>query len=313
LGDNAMLEAAQVLFHGTLLERFMGARREALLAKFGLSGPRIFSRVILGGGTLINEGYLDIVRRGLDLGIPMLTLGTGAGSAGFGGGTERLSPRWRDVLVRFKRVGVRGPQTLELLSSIGVKDAEIVGDLALALTPDRSLLRETATCFLLNVAAPKATDPTFATAEVFRGFVEASIRLMALGLKPIPLAFSEDDVEPLKTVMVQAGITERVLKPRSAADFFKIASEARLCLGVRLHSAVLSACAGVPSLCVAYRSKGRDYALSMRLGDWMVEPDFKGLAARAEHLAADAVSIGAKVHTAALGWRESLRRYVASA
>jgi hypothetical protein len=308
-----MFEAAHVLLPGSRLETFRGARREALLARLGLSGQRAFSRIFLGGGTLINDGYVGVVRRALDFGVPVRTLGTGVGSSGFSVTSETLTEDWRGLLARFERIGVRGPQSLEQLQALGVHKAEVVGDLALALTPDIPLVAPEADCFLLNAAAPKGADPSFPSEIVFAELAGAARRLVGLGLEPVPVAFCEDDLAPLHAVMSQAGITAEIARPQTAGAFFALARQSRLSLGVRLHCAVLSVCAGLAPLAVAYRGKGKDFAASVGLEDWMVDCAAVGLAERAAVLADAAPEVGAKAHAAALSWREKLRTYVADA
>ncbi len=310
LGDDAMFEAAQVLLPGQPLETFRGRRREQMLALLGLSGTRTFSRIFLGGGTLINYGFLDVVRRAVDFGVPLRTLGTGVGSAGFSATSEAPPEDWRVLLAQFEEIGVRGPLSLERLRALGVPNAQVVGDLALALTPDAPRVTADATYFLLNAAAPKSADPVFPSETVFSELAIAAKRLMALGLEPLPVAFCEDDLKPLQIVMARAGIIGAIARPRTAAAFFDLASSARLSLGVRLHCAVLSVCAGLAPLTIAYRCKGKDFAASVGLDDWMVDPSALGLAERAAVLADVAPKVGATAHTAALHWREKLRKYV---
>jgi hypothetical protein len=311
LGDDAMFEAVQELLPQRLVETFIGARREAMLARVGLSGTRTFSRIFLGGGTLINHGYLGVVRRALDFGVPVRTLGTGVGSSGFSATSETPPEDWRDLLARFECIGVRGPHSLQKLQKMGVEAAEIVGDLALALTPDAPLAGAENSRFLLNAAAPSAPDGAFPTDRVITELADAAKQLVARGLEPIPVAFCAEDCAPLRAVLDRAGISARIERPRTADDFFRHARLARLSVGVRLHCAVLSVCAGLAPLAVAYRGKGKDFAASVGLEEWMAAPEASGLAERAIALADLAPAIGAQAHSAALGWRETLRRYVA--
>lgn len=313
LGDDAMFEAAQALLPGRRLETFRGARREGVLARFGLSGRHSFSRIFLGGGTLINLGYVGVVRRALEFGVPVRTLGTGVGSSGFGTASDPPLENWLELLSRFDRVGVRGPRSLKQLQAIGIQNAEVVGDLALALTPDAPLVSHDSSRFLLNVAAPMRADPQFPSEIVLAELAGAARRLMDLGLEPDPVAFCEDDIAPLEAVMDKAGVTAGIARPRTAEAYFELARHARISLGVRLHCAVLSVCAGLAPLSLAYRGKGNDFAASVGLEDWMVEPAAAGLAERAATLADAAPEVGAKAHAAALRLRETLKRYVADA
>jgi polysaccharide pyruvyl transferase WcaK-like protein len=317
LGDEAMLEAACRLFRNQSVEVFSGARREALLARFGLSGPNAFECVYLGGGTLVNHGYLDVVRRALDLGLPVSTLGTGVGSSGFGSTQELIDPAWGEALTRFDRVGVRGPRSAEKLTAIGIK-ATVIGDLALALTPDEPLQDRTANAVLLNVAQP--SDPKadhFPTAAMLDTLAGAASRLSQEGLRIVPVAFCAEDHAPTRAVMERAKLgIDRIVQPKTSGDFFTLARGARLALGVRLHCAVLSCCAGLAPLAIAYRGKGYDFAESMGKPEMMVDPtdlDPEIFAQRAMALLESSEKVGRELHGKALAWRRTLEAYVNAA
>ncbi len=318
LGDTAMYEAAEKLFVSEQLEVFSGSRREAMLAGVGLSGRTRFQRVFLGGGTLINHGYLSVVRRALQFGLPVSTLGTGAGSSGFSAKGELIDHEWRDALNAMQRVGVRGPRTLDKLRSIGVDKAEIVGDLALVLTAATPVNPGLARGFILNAAHPTGRDgEAEATPSTLEALAKAAKALVDRGLTPIPMAFCREDVAPTREVLKMAGLEGCGLEtPVSSKAFFDLAVKARLTLAVRLHAAVLSCCIGVPPLAIAYREKGHDFAESMDHPDMMVDPRLLYAASfidRAVALADDPVAVGRLLHSHALTFKERLRSYAIDA
>lgn len=310
LGDDAMLEAAQSLLRGPV-EPFRGERREALLAGLGLSGRSRFSRIFLGGGTLINHCYLGTVERALRLGVPVSTLGTGAGSPGFYASNENVPRVWRDVLLQCRSIGVRGPRSLAKLQAIGVTRAMVVGDLALGLTPDTALYHMRSRRFLLNAAAASCELSERILAEL----VLAARRMTDLGWRALPVALFPGDLAPTARVLRDAGIeVPEIPLPRCAEDFFKLARHAGIAIGVRLHCAVLSSCAGVAPLGIAYREKGLDFADSMDLAPWMIDAARLtpgAVAERAEALSQTAEGVGAAAHAKALQWRDTLKGYVA--
>lgn len=315
LGDDAMLEAARSLLGDEPIEVFRGERREALLAGVGLSGSSTFRRIFLGGGTLINHGYLGMIERVLRFGVPVSTLGTGAGSSGFSAPSEDVPAAWRDALLRFHAIGVRGPRSLAKLEAIGVVRATVVGDLALALTPDAAVADMASRRFLLNAAAPAARDSYAGSERILAELVQAARRMRDLGWRAVPVAFSREDVVPTVRVLREAGIdVTEIARPRRAEDFFRLARNAGMAIGVRLHCAVLASAAGVAPLAVAYREKALDFAQSMDLDPWMVDvaeltPGV--LTERAEALAQTADTVGAAAHAKALQWRDTLREYAA--
>ncbi len=317
LGDTAMLEAARLLFRDEPVEVFTGARREAALGRLGLSGKAAFSRIYLGGGTLINAGYLGVVERALAFDVPVSTLGTGAGSADFSSSAEEVPPGWAGMLRRFRKVGVRGPLSLEKLKSIGVANGEIIGDLALALTLDAPVRRPDRPRFIVNAASPGKPCPGFPAEAVLKELTRAVRRLAELGWRPMAVAFAPEDVEPTARVLREAGVTGvKIECPSRAGQFFALAEGASFSLGVRLHCAVLSCCAGLAPLGIAYREKGHDFAASMDLSDWMADAGrlrADVLTERALALAECSESAGAAAHAAALKWREKIRSYAADA
>lgn len=315
LGDEVMREAACSLFAPQRLEIFAGARRERMLHRFRLSGSHTFHKVYLGGGTLINDGYLGVVECALALGLPVSSLGTGAGSAGFETVEEGVSPAWREALMRFQNIGVRGPRSLAKLEAIGIRNSAVVGDLALALTPDVPAASPEAKCFLFNAARPSQPQPGFPAETVFKALVKAARQMKDLGWTVCAVAFSPNDVEPTKTTLREAGFPAvKIHQPKTFREFLRLAKGASCSIGVRLHCAVLSSCAGVAPLGVAYCEKGLDFADSMGLSGWLVDiTDIGGdaLTARAEVLVCRASELGTAAHARALAWRQTLRSYAA--
>ena len=318
LGDDVMLAAARALLAPTGVEVFSGARREALLARAGLSDQRTFAQVLLGGGTLINDGYVGIVKQALKMALTMKTLGTGVGSAGFGDANEAITAQWRDILQRFERVGVRGPLSAENLADIGVGHVETIGDLALALTPDQRAGSLQTGRFVLSAALPPGHDNHFGAEFVATEIARTARYLCGLGWQAVPLALNRDDIAPTRNILRAAGLGDMAIaRPKTAEAFFALCRGAGLVIGVRLHSAVLACCAGVPPLTIAYRRKHHDFAASMGLDDWMLEPTTlrrNGMTERAEALTgADGANLGATLHERALYWRSQLRGYIGDA
>lgn len=306
-----MFEAAKRLFDGHPLVNYSGARKEKVLSAVGLSGNRYFSRVILGGGTLINSGYSATVQTALASGLDLMTLGTGVGSNGFSNDRIVDIREWAPLLKRFKRVGVRGPRSLRALEQLGVETTEVVGDLALALTQEESRAIAADACYALNAAVPGADAPEFPTQFVLDELRLTVKRLAQIGLRPIPVAFCDEDVAPTKYVAGNFGESGVPVVARHEA-LFELVGHCHFLVGVRLHSAVLSSCVGVPSLLVAYRDKGADFMESMSMQDWAVDPYSARpgeLADRALLLAVRATSLRHVTLNQAREYRNRLREY----
>jgi polysaccharide pyruvyl transferase WcaK-like protein len=264
-----MFEAIKILMPDDDIEVFAGARKERLLSKFGLSGRSKFRSVILGGGTLVNAGYLAVNETALSFDVPMHTLGTGVGSSGFSGNYEIDLVGWRNLLNQFESVGVRGPCSKENLEEIGVKNAKVIGDLALALTLDSPYPNPHTKSYILSVALPKGEGPDFPSEMLVEELGQVVVELKSIGYQPIPVAFCEEDVDAIKQVLAVAGQTEPpVHSPKNHLEYFNLLKEVEFVVGVRLHSAILACCAGVPSILVGYRHKATDFMKSMDLMEW---------------------------------------------
>jgi polysaccharide pyruvyl transferase WcaK-like protein len=310
LGDDVMLSAAQDLLAPCALDTFGGARREAWLARLGLSGPRRLSHVILGGGTLLNSGYLQTIQGAQDRGIPVTVLGTGVGRPAFG--QERsFAADWADVLQKCRAVGVRGPRSLAALQAAGISGAEVVGDLALTLAPDVPLRLTNNGAFLVNLAGLEGYPQALGEAIVSE-LTSTCRKLVSHGLRPIPVAFAAVDVRPLETLMGDLGTPRAIARPTDFSSFRALAAQARLAVGVRLHCSVLSSCLGLPFLAIAYGEKVRDFADSMGVMHLTADPlrlAGEDLPERALALADEPSPVGTQLHARARAWRDRIRAF----
>lgn len=315
LGDDAMYSAARKLLAPAELIHFDGRKREQLFTLLGLSGHRYFSSVFLGGGTLINPGYKNIVQLALSSGLDVSSLGTGVGSSGFSAKRFEEIEDWIPLLHRFKHLGVRGPRSLKILQEMGVEHAEVVGDLALALAPDESFPYLNSCFYALNIATPSFNSPSFPTSKLFSGFIKTVSELYQKGLHPLPIAFCPDDIDPLSYILdnsIPSKIDVRLI--RSHEELFGILKSCRFLLGVRLHSAVLSCCVGVPPILVGYRDKCADFMESMDLIDWHIDAysmksgELSSLVKRL--IDSKENDLRMSIHMRACLWRKRLREYI---
>lgn len=272
LGDEVMYQAICAKWADTNLIHYAYPRREERLARFGLSGFPFFSGVLLGGGTLISPGFIDLVRTALNQGVPIFTLGTGVGSSGYEQPIEVDLGEWKTLLPRFQRLGVRGPLSQQRLLKQNIEKSEIIGDIALSLSQPRLFPAADPPEFLVNVALP---DGDAYGGGEYRNVAALEAVIKALtkeGWRPIPIAMAEKDIAPTQALINAASAfpatTERVT---SAGRFFELARACSLTIAVRLHTAILSACVGVPPLMLGYRDKCMDFMESVELGEWYVD------------------------------------------
>ena len=270
VGDDAMFEAAQQLMGGNL-ELLQTLNREVLLDRLGAGGSKAFTGVLLGGGTLINDDRLAIIEWLIERDVPLFALGTGVGSAGFSMVDESVNPRWIAALGAFRMLGVRGPRSCEKLQQAGVPKAEVIGDLALALTPDAALANYEARRVIVNVAPASEGSEASQSSVVQSSIAEVLRKLMYDGWTPVPVAFDAADVRPLQNLMRDIGVDQSVLRPADFASYCEIAKTVSLSIGVRLHSSVFATSCGIPNVLIAYRDKCHDFARSVDMEDALID------------------------------------------
>jgi hypothetical protein len=283
------------------------------LSKVGLAGPSYFDSVILGGGTLINPGWTEIVGFAQSQGHRMWTFGTGAGSYGFGIGNDTDISEWSDLLGKFQGLGVRGPLSVQRLNAMGLKNVEMIGDSAFTLTlPQAAPLM--AKRFVLNVTLPpeEAYDPQ---KFPFLSQLEAAVKeCVANGWEVVPVAMNPDDFPAIEGVLRAIGLESiSTHQPLKAQEYLDLLSGSSFSIGVRLHACIISYCAGVPTLMLGYRDKCLDFMKSMDMEEWYIDidsPSSGRIEERTRALIADARLVGPIAYDRARHWQDVQSNYV---
>jgi hypothetical protein len=273
LGDDAMSALAQAALRPGQLERFGPRYLERRLTALRLSGPRYFSAGVLGGGTLICPAEIERVQAAVELGIPMWAIGTGCGSSGFEMERDVDISSWAPLLKQFSYIGVRGDGSAARLAAIGIP-SEVVGDLALALAVGRRLAPVgDSPVIAVNLGGSPGTiaAPAFEDA-VLDASVNALRPYAAGGWTVVPFATAPGDRPVLERLRAELNLARPVYVPASAEALIEQLAGCRLTLAMRLHSAVFSACAGVPPLSLSYREKCVEFMTSVGLADWSLDP-----------------------------------------
>ena len=96
--------------------------------------------LMLGGGTLINRGFLRQVLRHDSPNVERVAFGTGVANPDYWGQPKEKPGEWIAFLESCLTVGVRGPMSAQLLVDWGLsKEPDIIGDPALSLRPGDSV------------------------------------------------------------------------------------------------------------------------------------------------------------------------------
>jgi polysaccharide pyruvyl transferase WcaK-like protein len=267
LGDEVMFEAIRKAVRQLPMLTLFPEPGERLLAQWGLGGPALFRAVLLGGGTLINPLYLPLARLLKAQGLPIYTIGTGVGNPGFGIShrDDDSLQEWADILRESPFISVRGPLSEELLRRAGLTHVQVVGDPALALTPDVAPVFRSRPRLVINLSQenPRQRGETYG--RFFQAVGDLAKHFAADGGEVVGVVLGEGDRQVLEAFRQERSLSALSIEDhrRSGESFLSTVSGAHAVISVRLHAAVLASCVGVPSLLFAYRSKCQDFMSSM--------------------------------------------------
>lgn len=262
LGDEAMFEAISARFS------WADVSPDA-------SAPDV---VMLGGGTLINRGYLKRLRPFDSPRRERVIFGTGVANPSYWGEPKENISEWVAFIESCLFTGVRGPISAEVLADWGVRTpVEVIGDPALSLTPSAGVA---------PVDGRVVVCPAWARgllwgeddAEVISAFAGLVRRLRDEGHDVWALSAFPGDDRHIIDMMRQAGEPNLPYlaahdNPQPALDLL---ASADLVVAERLHGAVLAAAVATVPVMVEYRPKLRDFARSVGLEELVIRTDSIG-------------------------------------
>lgn len=264
----------------------------------------LYDTVVLGGGSLIIPGYVDLVHEALELGKTIVIWGSGHDRLHKWVPSEdgRLSPeaaaekaeyrrKLKQVMEQSAYCGVRGPWTIDYIDSLGAlpKHIGISGDSAMLMNA------------LKPVSAPQPAGGSLGQSRtiginwgtsynrIYGGNEErvedalaaAGRSLLALGYKLHLYSVWGADKEALARLYRKLGQDERVTfdpKVYAAEDYVQLLSGFEATINFKLHANLLSAAANVPFVCIGYRFKSFDLMHGLDLADWIAAADDPQLA-----------------------------------
>ncbi len=259
LGDEAMLAAVGQLFPDMDIET-TGDRSDLLM---------------LGGGTLINRGYLRHLRPLDSPRIERVTFGTGVANPAYWGDPRESTADWIDFLDSCMYVGVRGPLSATLLTDWGLKRSiEITGDPALSLEPHGAIERVEGRV----VVCPAWSNGLLwggSDREVLAGFAGLVKHLRAEGHEVWALSAFPGDDSHIIEMMRDAGAPDLpyLAAHDDPAAALSLLASAELVVSERLHGAILAAATGTVPVMVEHRPKLRDFAASVGLDELVIRTD----------------------------------------
>lgn len=231
--------------------------------------------ILIGGGTqisVLNKSFFDFLAHS---GKPIWTFGTGVGSCGF---YERKSVDLSPIvpfLERIEHLTVRGPWSIAELKRYGINNAQVVGDPALGYAQSTyTSVSSTTRRVCVNLTLPTHWDEIQVYTDLFHKF---SLFLHELATKRWTIDFvalEPGDTQTINKFLADYNIpcNQLFCIYEDPIEYLRTVASADFVLGVRLHSAVLAACAGVPFLLVNYRPKCYDFASSIQRTDSLIDP-----------------------------------------
>ncbi len=263
--------------------------------------------LMLGGGTLINRGYLRHLR---PLDSPQrerVAFGPGVANPIYWGDPKERPEEWVAFLESCAYVGVRGPISARLLDDWGMRSTvEVVGDPALSLIPSPGIEPVEGRIVVCPAWARGLlwgeSDDT-----VLSAFARSTRRLLDDGHDVWAMSAFPADDRWIIAMMREAGAPDLPYlavhdEPQAAMDLL---ASAELVVAERLHAAVLAAAAGSLPVMVEYRPKLRDFAASVGLENLCLRTDAVGGGAL-ETLVSDAYGSRAELGP---GVTEAVERY----
>lgn len=276
------------------LRSFLNARKANVNSS---AGP---SLALLGGGTLINatdeflEQYRTASQR-VRSAVPVFSCGVKTPDffAGKGEWLDR-SREWIDATSDLSVVGVRGPLSREFLESAGARNVRVTGDPAVwlhePLPLSANLNRERP--FRIGVNCGSAKYIWGDLSQLLRWQAEIVQQLVACGHKVELFAICPEDMAACKEVarLANVGIAP-ISEPLTRYAAYKARlNDLDVVFAVKLHAAVLAACANVPFIMLEYQPKCRDFCASIDWETYNVRTDCASAAnvlPILEHLLAD--------------------------
>jgi polysaccharide pyruvyl transferase WcaK-like protein len=272
LGDEALYDALRKLFHPV---RFIPCTDDQTSYQLANAPERCFA--ILGGGTLLGERRsLSRLQRVMPLAKRTIVFGTGIEEPSFwvGRNPQRYDlAAWKPVLERCDYIGVRGPRSQSYLQQIGIS-SEIIGDPACRFVQPATKLPKENRHLGLNIGTGSSgmfsDDQTvLATLSLF------AKKMLADGWRITLYVVWPKDLSITKAFAAEVGIPRSSIYRvyRNPAKFISAVRRHSLFVGFKLHSVVLSFCAGVPSFMIEYRPKCRDFMESIGAEDFVTRAD----------------------------------------
>lgn len=233
---------------------------------------------ILGGGTLIGDNLKDgtnpfrqqfesVVHRCSNY----IVLGTGVGPVSSIKKQNLWLNDWKRILENCSYIGVRGPESIKSLENIGIQ-AEIFGDPACLLSQNAGYWSPKNNVIGVNIR-PISIDSEFNVIEEIQNFLLNQIKQ---GFQIEFFIVSPSDIPINKQIAKNLNLEGAKFHYfyKSAFNYLSAVKSVNAFIGFRLHSVILSMCAGVPSIMIEYDRKCYDFMKSINMENLNINVNF---------------------------------------
>jgi polysaccharide pyruvyl transferase WcaK-like protein len=278
LGDEAMLIAFNKLFGESFFlytKNYYGK-----LIRMLKQDRLIFDISILGGGTLINAttDTLDILDKYRAK--KKVIFGTGVRDPSFWksvSGYKSDVPRWVDYLNSSDYIGVRGPNSHNILKQWGVtKEVKEIGDPVLFLSDTKIHTKKQNKILGVNFGTANGNVWGNNEESVLESMISLLKRMQEKGwsFKFFPVCpYDLPNTKRLASSLMQDPKTTII---DNYLDYNHFKQELRyvdVFIGMKLHAVILSVATYTPSIMIEYRPKCRDFMQSVNMGNLVFRCD----------------------------------------
>jgi len=277
LGDEVLEEAIYDAFKPFKLVNFPYLQNKLVKQ---IIKSKSYSLAILGGGTLIGDNLksganpfrekFELVQ---NVSTYSVVFGTGVGKLSEIKSKNEWLLNWKNIVTKCNYIGVRGPQSVESLASVGI-EAEILGDPACLVTRDEGFWQPQEKTLGVNIGLTPGEE-YFAEVKVIEQMTRLISKKIQQGWKIEFFVVRPEDVPVVEKVIKEANFSNQKVYYifEDATPYLMAARSLTAFIGIKLHAVILAMCAGVPSIMIEYKPKCRDFMMSVGVEEFSINID----------------------------------------
>lgn len=290
LGDECMWEA----FY-ELSRKYLNAENYLVIPSLpGIDLKHIdpYDTIVLGGGSLLIPGYVDVVLNAVRKQKRVIVWGSGFDTQEtpqldekgtlmnkFSAGDQKMRETIQAIADHASFFGVRGPLTYQYLDQLGVAGkVAISGDPGMLLTVPDDVEKAEQQTSVIGINWGTSYNRIYGKNEavVEDALAETARQLIVNGHKIHLITMWGPDRAAVKRLAEKIGQPEQTivdLELHDTKQMLRLLSTFTATINFKLHANVLSAAAGVPFVNLAYRLKSLDFSYSLDLPESIVRTD----------------------------------------